>query len=97
MAVNRKVSDSDIIRLNSVGFSLGRIGEMLNVHHTTITSRLKILNIKPADTRRAFMEDVYDNLSKQQREWLIDQLGPNHAVKDFVTSLIVNEYVRKNP
>lgn len=94
---NKKTSDLEIIGLNSVGISLGGIGKRLGVHHTTVTSRLKILNIEPTDTRRAFMEDIFNDLSAQQQAWLIDQLGSGRSVKDFVKSLIVKEFVSKNP
>lgn len=90
---NRKASDQDIIRLNSVGLSLSTIAKILNVHPTTVTLRLKSLNIEPADTRRAFMEDVVKTMSEAQAEWLADQLGPHLSIKDFVTSLIVDKYV----
>ncbi len=92
----RKADDLDIIGLNSVGLSLSRISRELGVHHTTVTHRLKTLRISPADTRRAFMEDIFDGLSLHQQEWLIAQLGPAHTIKDFVRSLIVKEFVQKN-
>ena len=95
--MTKKISDDDVIAFNSVGISLGGIAEKLNCHHTTVTARLKVLGIPPADTRRAFMEDVYDRLSPAQQQWLIDQLGPSHSVKDFVRSLIIKEYTRRNP
>ena len=94
-SVNRKADDLQIIGLNSVGLSLGGIAKRLDVHHTTITHRLKTLNIPPADTRRAFMEDIYDSLSKPQQEWLIEQLGSGHSIKDFIKSLIVRDYILK--
>lgn len=90
---NRKASDQDIIRLNSVGLSLSTIARILNVHPTTVTLRLKSLNIEPADTRRAFMEDVVKTMSEAQAEWLADQLGPHTSIKDFVTNLIVDKYI----
>lgn len=92
---NRKASDQDIIKLNSVGLSLGTIGGQLDCHPTTITLRLKALGVAPADTRRAFMEDVYNGLSSDQQEWLADQLGPHLSIKDFVKSLLVDKYVAK--
>lgn len=90
---NRKASDQDIIRLNSVGLSLSTVAQILNVHPTTVTLRLKSLNIEPADTRRAFMEDVIKTMSEAQAEWLADQLGPHLSIKDFITNLIVAKYV----
>lgn len=94
---NRKINDADLIRLNSVGLSLATIAKILNCHHTTVTQRLKALNIPPADTRRAFMEDVATRLSADQMDWLADQLGPHHSVKDFITNLLAKEYLRQNP
>ena len=93
---NRKANDDDIIRLNSVGLSLSTIAEILGCHHTTITQRLRSLGIPPADTRRAFMEDIIGKLTTQQVDWLADELGPHLSVKDFVTNLLVEEYIRKN-
>lgn len=90
---NRKINDADLIRLNSVGLSLATIATLLGCHHTTVTQRLKALNIAPADTRRAFMEDVATRLSPAQMDWLADQLGPNLSIKDYVTALLAKEYV----
>lgn len=93
----KKVRDQDIIALNSVGISLAGIARRLNCHHTTVTARLASLNIEPADTRRSFMEDIFDSLTDRQKEWLFYQLGPTRSIKDYVKSLIINEYVSKNP
>lgn len=41
------------------------------------------------------MEDVYMGLSPAQQDWLADQLGPHHSIKDFVKSLIVEEFIRQ--
>lgn len=91
---NRKANNSDIIRLNSVGLSLTTIGKQLNCNPTTITQRLEALNIPPADTRRAFMEGIYESLTKDQQEWLADQLGPTIPIKDYVRMLIVERYIQ---
>lgn len=92
----RKADDLQIIGLNSVGLSLSRISRELGIHHTTVTHRLKTLNIAPADTRRAFMESIFDNLSLPQQEWLISQLGSSHTIKDLVRSLLVKEFVNQS-
>lgn len=91
---NRKASDADIIRMNSVGLSLATIARLVGCHPTSITLRLKNLNIEPADTRRAFMEDVFTSLGSANREWLADQLGPHLSIKQYVTNLLVKEYQR---
>jgi hypothetical protein len=91
----RKADDARIIELNNLGLSLNGIGERLGVHHTTITYRLRALGIPAADTRRAFMEDVFEALSPSQQEWLIDQLEPGYSVKDFIRSLLIKEFVSR--
>lgn len=95
MASGKKANDLRIIELNSVGISLSGIGRREGIHHTTVTARLKAHNIEPADTRRAFMEDIYDSLSMSQRDWLIEQIGAGGTVKDFVKGLIVKEFINR--
>lgn len=90
---NRKATDEDLIRLNSVGLSLSSIAKLLDCHPTTVTLRLKTLGVNPADTRRTFMEDVYMSLSPKQQEWLTNQLGPHISIKDFVRNLLVKEFL----
>lgn len=94
---NRKAKDEDIIRLNSVGLSLATIAEELNCHPTTITLRLKSLGIQPADTRRAFMEDVLKMLTTDQQQWLVEEMSTGNNIKDYVKELLVTEYQRQNP
>lgn len=91
---NRKATDSDIIRMNSVGLSLTTIAKVLGVHPTTVTLRLRSLKISPADTRRTFMEDIFISLTNEQQEWLADRLGPNTSIKDFMKNLVVKEFYR---
>jgi IS30 family transposase len=93
---NRKAEDEDILRLNSVGLSLGAIAKTLDCHPTTITLRLKDLGVEPADTRRAFMESIYRSLTPRQREWLEDQLSPTLTIKDFVRNLLVEQFDSQN-
>lgn len=87
---NRKATDADIIRLNSVGLSLATIARVLGCHPSTVTIRLTSLKINPADTRRSFMEDVFTRLSPDEQEWLADQLSSEVSIKDFVVKLIVD-------
>ncbi len=93
---NRKATDADIIRLNSVGLSLATIARALECHPTTITQRLKSLGVPPADTRRSFMEDVFLSLTLEQQEWLANQLSSGQSVKDFVKNLLVQAYQQHN-
>lgn len=93
---NRKATDAEIIRLNSVGLSYSTIGKTIGCHPTTIKKRLEQLNIPPADTRRTFMEDIYNSLSPAQQKWLEAELGPHISVKDYVRNLLVNKYLQGN-
>lgn len=91
---NRKASDEDIIRLNSLGFPLSRIGEELGCHPTTVTQRLESLGVKPADTRRAFMADIYESFPEAQMEWLEQQLGPHTPIKEYIKNLLTKEFMK---
>ncbi len=93
---NRKASDEDIISLNSLGLSLTTIAKQLNCHPTTVTLRLKALGIEPADTRRSFMEHIYQSLTSAQQNWLVKQLGPHFSISDFLKNLLVEKYIASN-
>lgn len=90
---NRKATDKDVIRLNSVGLSLTTIGATLDCNPATISLRLKSLGIEPADTRRSFMEDIYLSLPDNQKAWLENQMGPHLHIKDFVRNLLVEKFL----
>lgn len=92
----RKADDNEIVQLNNIGLSLSGIAKRLGVHHTTITYRLRVLGIEPADTRRAFMEDIFETLSPAQQTWLMNQLGPGYSVKDFIRSLLIKEFMKNS-
>jgi AcrR family transcriptional regulator len=94
---NRKATDADILRLNTVGLSLATIARALGCHPTTITLRLKSLKVAPADTRRAFMEDVFLSLSEPEQEWFADTIQTVHSLREFITKLITDEYQRTHP
>lgn len=91
----RKCSDEDVVKLNSVGLSLSTIGKELGVHGTTVKNRLDTLGIDPADTRRSFMEDIWRSLTKDQKEWLMDEVGPNINIKDYVKNLLVSAFLKR--
>lgn len=93
---NRKASDADIVRLNSLGHSLKTIAKKLGVHPTTITLRLQSLGIEPADTRRTFMEGILGDLSKAQEDFLASQLGPHLSIRDYVQNLLVKDFIAHN-
>lgn len=87
-----KLRDADIIRMNSVGLSQSTIATALGCHPTTVTQRLKLNNVTPADTRRGFMEDIIMNLGADCSEWLADQVNQNLTIKDYIVSLIKEKY-----
>jgi hypothetical protein len=93
---NRKAHDGDIVRLNSVGLSLATIAKVLGCHPTTVTLRLKSLNVPPADTRRTFMEDVFVSLDPSHQEWLADQMMGGQSIKAYVKNLMVQAYADRN-
>lgn len=95
LSPNRKTEDGIVVGLNAVGLSLGTIARKMNVHPSTIAHRLKVLDVQPADTRRTFMEDVFNSLSPRQQTWLMNQVGPDYPIKDFVRTLIIKEFRAK--
>lgn len=94
---NRKGSDRDITRLNSIGLSLAAIGLKLKCHPTSVTLRLKSLNIPPADTRRAFMEEIFDKMPPEYPEEIADLLEGRQpfSIKDYIRELIVSDIERR--
>ena len=93
---NRKTEDADLIKLNSIGFSLATIAKKLGCHPTTVTIRLKALDVSPADTRRTFMEDIFTTLSSNQQDWVASQLSETFSIKDFVRQLILDKYTNRS-
>jgi hypothetical protein len=78
--------------LNSLGLSLAAIGTKLHCHPTSITLRLKSLKIRPADTRRAFMEDIYSDMLDQNMDLIADMLEDRMiSIKDYVKELIYED------
>jgi predicted transcriptional regulator len=91
---NRKISDEQVIRMNNLGISLTTIAGILGCHPTAITARLKTLKIAPMDTRRAFMETIYSDLTEAQQAWVAELVGTETNIREFVKSLIVDGYER---
>lgn len=93
---NRKSSDVDLVRLNSVGLSLATIAKIIGCHPTTVTQRLHAINVKPADTRHSFMEAVFKSLPPYAMEWVADQLNDQYSVRDFVRDILQKAYDNRN-
>jgi hypothetical protein len=89
---NRKASDYDIIRLNSVGLSLATIARLLGCHPTTVTLRLRSLGVPAADTRRTFMEDVFCKLTSEEQEWLANSMEGGCSLKELVRRLLAQAH-----
>lgn len=88
-----KADDRRVVELNSVGLGLVAIGRILDIHPSTVAHRLKVLKVPSADTRRGFMEGVYEDLSPEQRAWLAGRLGSGITAKDLVRTLLVREFI----
>jgi hypothetical protein len=93
---NRKSTDEQILRLNAIGLSMATIAKRMNCHHTCISVRLLSLRVAPADTRRAFMEDVCRDLSAAQESALADLLlvpDPHNPtpIKQYVRELVLRD------
>lgn len=97
---NRKGTNEQIIRLNSIGLSLATIANKLSCHPTSITLRLKSLHISAADTRRTFMEDIYNTLDPSFQEQVADILTAGDtapkSIKNYVKELLVNAVEARN-
>ena len=87
------IPDAQIVRLNSLGYSLGYIAETFGCHPSTVANRLESMGIAPADTRRTFMEDVMRNMPADQIEWIYSYLGPHYQIKNLVIDLLTTAYI----
>lgn len=92
MANKRKEDRADgteVKKLNWVGLGLGAIGQRLGCHESTVSQKLKQLGLKPSDTRRSFVEGVFNNLTPEQQDWLAEYLYANQIpVQVYVAELI---------
>jgi hypothetical protein len=93
---NRKGTDTAIVRLNAIGLSLATIAQIIDCHPTSITLRLKSLNIPAADTRRTFMEDIYSSLPAEFKENLADVLVAEDPAKPKSIKAYVRELLSKD-
>lgn len=91
---NRKATDEQLLTLNNLGLSLQTIADTVGCHPTTVTQRLKSLGVPVADTRRSFMEDIYNTLNENQRAFVVDQLGSTTTIKEYVRKLILDSYLK---
>lgn len=91
-----KTDDNSIIRLNSIGLSLNTIGEILDVHPTTVSNRLKVLNIEPTYKTHAFMEEVLADLPQEVSDWLLTKCSRIHPIREFVSELLLAKYNEEN-
>lgn len=92
---DKKGSDAAIVKLNAVGLSSRTIASMRGIHPTTVSNRLKALGIEAFDSRRSFMEDIIRSLTPAQRNWLVNQVGPHLTIRQYISSLIVQDFIQK--
>lgn len=89
-------TDRKIVRLNSVGLGLSHIGDKLAIHKSTVKARLNALGIAPADTRRTFMQDVFETLPTKFQDRLMDHLGGGMPIGAFVRKLIIDYFIAQD-
>lgn len=90
---SERVQDADIRRYNHVGLGLKAIADRLGCHAATVTTRLKAMGIKPTDTRRSFLEQVFTDLTVEEQEWLSHNLfNANIDIREFIVELIKREF-----
>lgn len=93
-----RADDTDIRKLNHLGLSLKAIGKELGCHGVTVSTRLREMGLEPSDTRKSFMEGVYNALSPEERTWLADGLyNKGMHVRDFVVALLKEAYANRPP
>jgi hypothetical protein len=85
------VDDVEVLRLNSLGYSLHFISRNQNCHPTTVTNRLNANGVEPVDTRRSLMEDVYKRIPPPLIGKLSNKLGPHYTIKDHITNLLIKD------
>lgn len=90
--IGAKVPDETIVKLNDLGLSLKRIGELTGYHHSTVKLRLTEIGVEPTDTRRSFMDKVYGQLTIAQREWLAQEINLGQPISAYIRMLIVEKY-----
>lgn len=93
---NRKISDDQVIRLNNLGMSMTTIADILGCHATAVTARLRQLEIPPMDTRRSFLESIYNDLTEAQQAWVAEKIGLNGNIRSFLIDLIIKGYEEDN-
>lgn len=96
MVTGPRVPIETIIKLNDLGLSLKRIGQIVGYHYTTVRLRLEEAGVQPVDTRRAFMDEIYDTLTPHQREWLIQELHLGQPISAFIRLLIVDKFNQRS-
>lgn len=92
--MKKRFSDSDLIALNTVGLSTMTIGKIFSVNQSAVTARLKKLNMPSFYQRgksRTFMEDIFFNLSPEEKEYLTSRAMEN-GIKSYLENLIKEDY-----
>lgn len=85
----------EIIRLTNVGVTLKGIADRLGCSSAAVSLVLKNLGLTPLDTRRSFMEDIYESLTDPQKEYLMDQVETHMNVKQYIRSLLIKDFMQR--
>lgn len=88
-----RADEMEIRKLNYLGIGQRAIGKRLGCHAATVKFKLDEMGIEPIDTRYNFMETIYDSLSREEQDWLADNLYTQQIpIKEFITRIIKEAY-----
>lgn len=88
------IDDIALVQMVKLGFSTKSIANLHDCHISTVTTRLKRIGIEPLDGRKNFIEEVFDNLSTEEKQWLINELEYFENIKDLITKMFKDGYER---
>ena len=91
--MKKKFTDNDLIILNNIGLTTSTIAKILGVNQSAIYPRLKKLGLQafyPRGKSKSFMEDVFFELSIEEKGFLAEKAQNN--VKNYIINLIKKDY-----
>ena len=89
---NQKASDEEIVTLNNMGMSVTGIAEYFGMHPTSVSARLKRMNIPVVNPRHAFMDGLLRTLTESELLWLSEQVSVKYPINAFIRDLIVKAH-----
>lgn len=91
---SQKFSRNQAARLLNMGFSQKEVSSLLNVHKATLNKFVLENNIKTIDQSLSIGHHLKERLSPDQLTWLYSQLGVNTDIIDYLTGLILEQYMK---